>query len=327
MADKLYDVAISFLARDEGVAAQINAGLVDAGLNVFFFPRKQEELAGTNGLESMRTPFLETRVVVVLYREPWGETNWTRVEQTAITDRCLKQGWTSLLFVVLDKSSRLPKWLPETYVRFSLETYGVEQAVGAIKLRVQEMGGLVEKPSPVVVAKRIKEEAELRADQDRLFRDQTWVQRTAKQSVEALMQSLMMEAEKLNAEAGLQINFGYEPHYAGFRAVMRYGRVTLEVLWNQHYVNVIDEVLLECREYNALVPLQRERRMMFREPDTIRVKTYKPVLNLARELKWSEAEKPSQMLSNEEVIRRIVEQFLDLIDRLNRGKISRPDWP
>lgn len=72
MVDKPYDVAISFLARDEGVAAQINAGLVDAGVNVFFFPRKQEELAGTNGLESMRTPFLEARIVVVLYREPWG---------------------------------------------------------------------------------------------------------------------------------------------------------------------------------------------------------------------------------------------------------------
>jgi len=37
-------------------------------------------------LKSMRTPFLEARVVVVLYRHPWGETPWTRVEQTAITD-------------------------------------------------------------------------------------------------------------------------------------------------------------------------------------------------------------------------------------------------
>src|SRR5437870_13892972 len=37
--------------------------------------------AGTHGLESMREPFLTARIVVVLYREPWGNTNWTRVEQ------------------------------------------------------------------------------------------------------------------------------------------------------------------------------------------------------------------------------------------------------
>ncbi len=67
--------------------------------------------------------------------------------------------------------------------------------------------------------------------------------------------------------------------------------------------------------------------MMLREPSTIRKKTYKPVLNLARELQWTEGDKPDHMLSNEEVVRRIIEQLLDLIDRLNRGKISTPDWP
>jgi hypothetical protein len=39
------------------------------GLRVFFYPRHQEETAGTDGLESMRKPFLDCRVMVVLYRE------------------------------------------------------------------------------------------------------------------------------------------------------------------------------------------------------------------------------------------------------------------
>src|SRR6266481_1778397 len=93
-----YDVAISFLARDEGVAGALN-DLLAEGLRVFFFHHEQEELAGTNGLESMRQPFSTARIVVVLYREPWGNTNWTRVEQAAITDRFLKEGWDWLLFV------------------------------------------------------------------------------------------------------------------------------------------------------------------------------------------------------------------------------------
>jgi hypothetical protein len=73
-AEPKYDVAISFLTRDERVAGEIN-DLLAEGLNVFFFPRKQEDLAGTNGLESMRERFLTARVAVVLYREPWGNTN------------------------------------------------------------------------------------------------------------------------------------------------------------------------------------------------------------------------------------------------------------
>ena len=61
-----YDVAISFLTKDGSVAAALNEKLSE-GLSVFFFPRRQEELAGTDGLESMRQPFLEdSRVMVVL---------------------------------------------------------------------------------------------------------------------------------------------------------------------------------------------------------------------------------------------------------------------
>src|ERR1041384_970246 len=107
-----YDVAISFLSKDEAQATAIYEQL-NQGLQVFFYPRNQEELAGTDGMESMRKPFLdESRVVVVLYREPWGKTPWTRVEETAIKEGCLQHGWERLLFIILDKTSALPKWLP-----------------------------------------------------------------------------------------------------------------------------------------------------------------------------------------------------------------------
>ena len=106
-----YDVAISFRSSDETTGAALRDRLSD-GLNVFFYPRNQEELAGTDGLESMRAPFLDdARVVVVLYREPWGKTPWTRVEETAIKDGCLDHGWDRLFFIALDGASELPKWL------------------------------------------------------------------------------------------------------------------------------------------------------------------------------------------------------------------------
>ena len=71
MDNPQYDVAISFLSKDEPIAAAIHHKLTE-GLKVFFFLRSQEDLAGTDGLESMRKPFFdESRVMVVLYREPW----------------------------------------------------------------------------------------------------------------------------------------------------------------------------------------------------------------------------------------------------------------
>jgi hypothetical protein len=45
-----YDVAISFLAGDTPTASALCEQLENSGLKVFFFPRNQEELAGTDGL-------------------------------------------------------------------------------------------------------------------------------------------------------------------------------------------------------------------------------------------------------------------------------------
>ena len=126
-----YDVAISFLSKDEAIASAISQKLTE-GLEVFFFPRKQDALAGTDGLESMRKPFFdESRLMVVLYRESWGKTPWTRVEETAIKEACLQYGWQRLFFILLDSASPLPVWLPQNYVRFNYADFGLEQAVGA----------------------------------------------------------------------------------------------------------------------------------------------------------------------------------------------------
>lgn len=104
--DHNYDVAISFLVADEKTANTIKSKLGE--LNVFFYPHNQEELIGSNGLESMRAPFLSARVNVVLFRERYGKTPWTGVELSAIQDSCLKTGFKSLLFVQMDRKDSKP---------------------------------------------------------------------------------------------------------------------------------------------------------------------------------------------------------------------------
>jgi hypothetical protein len=64
-----YDVAISFLVKDDKIAKAL-ADQLGESPKVFYFPRAQGELAGTDGMETMRNPFLDgSRVMVVLYRE------------------------------------------------------------------------------------------------------------------------------------------------------------------------------------------------------------------------------------------------------------------
>jgi len=65
-----HDVAISFLSKDLRIGEALHQRLSQT-LKVFFYPRSQEELAGTDGMVSMKKPFLETRVTVVLYRKDW----------------------------------------------------------------------------------------------------------------------------------------------------------------------------------------------------------------------------------------------------------------
>src|ERR1700733_4446717 len=203
-----YDVAISFLAKDESIAGAVNDAL-SQGLKVFFFPRSQEELAGTDGLESMRTPFLtDSRVNVILFREPWGATPWTRVEETAIKEACLNRGWSSLFFMALDKASKLPLWVPATLVRFNLSDYGVAQAVGAIKARVQDAGGKIEPPNAMVDARRVQQEAQFLADRSRLFRDQRWIMETVLPAVKAMFASMNRMSEEVRQETGISFRSG-----------------------------------------------------------------------------------------------------------------------
>jgi hypothetical protein len=166
--DHLYDVAISFLSRDESLAIKISNELVQ-NLRVFVYSKRQEELAGTDGLDSFRKAFgADSKLVVVLYRDDWGKTKWTAVEEIAIKERMFNGGWdNSLLFVMLDAKSTPPTWLPETYIRLDYGTYGHDALIGAIKMRAQERGSVLKVETAADRAKRAQSSELLRADRDR----------------------------------------------------------------------------------------------------------------------------------------------------------------
>jgi len=135
-----YDVAFSFLAQDEDLALQI-CNLIEDRVRVFLYSEKQEELAGRDGEEVFNRVFgTEARIVFVLYRRGWGESPWTRIEETAIRNRAYNEGYDFVLFAPLDENP-IPKWLPKTRIWVGIDRWGIEGAASIIEAKVQEAGG------------------------------------------------------------------------------------------------------------------------------------------------------------------------------------------
>lgn len=139
--DFLYDLAISFVAKDELLAIQL-ADQFEGRLRVFLYSRKQEQLSGTDGEKTFNDVFAkQSRLVVVLYRTGWGETPWTRIEETAIRNRAFNEGYDFVLFVPLDDQPSVPKWLPRSQLWIGLSRWGLTGAASVIDARFQELGG------------------------------------------------------------------------------------------------------------------------------------------------------------------------------------------
>lgn len=135
-----YEVAFSFLSKDESVAAEVNDLLQDR-LKTFLYSERQKELAGTDGEKSFSDVFgKEARLVVVLYREEWGTTKWTRIEETAIRSRAYNEGYEFTIFIKLDEGTP-PKWLPPTQLWFNYQRFGAVGAASVIEQRVKDLGG------------------------------------------------------------------------------------------------------------------------------------------------------------------------------------------
>jgi hypothetical protein len=320
-----YDVALSFLSSDQSIAAALHRQLSES-LKVFFFARSQEELAGTDGLESMREPFLsESRVMVVLYRDRWGQTPWTRVEETAIKDACFAHGWRRLLFLVMDTSSSLPTWLPETHVRFNYSEYGSEQAVGAIKARVQENGGTCE---PLTAAKR----AEIfRIDE--VYRRDKALMNTAQglsrilDEVAKLFSLIDTRCADISGDGHLKLRCGvdFRPGNAFQQCIATNDVVSLAIIWQQQYSNILDNSFLAVRQFNAALPLPAESagRVFLFPPQRVSETKYVPELSLARDFGWKK-EGGEQFLPSTDLAEQCLITLLNLIDRRASGKLKPP---
>lgn len=313
-----YDVAISFLVEDLSLAQALFDRLRE-GLHVFFFPHNQEELAGTDGLESMRQPFLhESRVNLVLYRERWGNTPWTRVEATAIKEACLDKGWDGLFFFMADPASLPPQWLPRTHIRFNYGDFTLEEAVGAIKARVQEQGGHYTPLTPLKKAELLAAEDLYRFDKSQM-RSQDGINAILRKVGEFLSE-VERQCAVVNAHGHLEIE--YERNSSA--CILRCKNVGMIVAWQQQYSNSLEDSALSIDEYHGRLLFNRELTgvIQIQRPERIKNAKYEPELSRAREYGWTQAGNSAEFISSKSLAERCILQFMELIDCAAKGELE-----
>jgi hypothetical protein len=319
-----YDVALSFLGKDADIASALNEKLSQS-LQVFFFPRRQDELAGTEGLESLRKPFLDdSRVVVVLYRDGWGKTPWTGVEETAIKDGCLAGGWQRLFFIVLDKASALPSWLPHTHIWFHYDEYGLAGAVGAIKARVQEHGGHIQPMTPRKRAEMLKAEEQFQLDKARMNSENGI--KEVHRSIDMLFQEIKRQCSDIKNGGMANIYCGIDSNEGQITqmCMISTGTASIGVVWNQLFGNDLKDAELTIREFKGRVSLSMDvshhtfRDVPFRE---LAERSYSPDLSPAREYGWKQ-KGTSEFVSSPALAEQCVMKLMELATLSAKGQLT-----
>lgn len=243
-----YEVAFSFLQDDEQLALEIADRIRDrVSVALFIYSERQNELAGTDGVEKFSCIFgEESRVVVILYREGWGQTKWTRVEETAIRTRGFNEGHEFALLVKLD-STNPPIWLPPTRLYLGFERYRIDGVASAIENRVQSSGGTVTSESVLDRAAIVARAIDFRSERRR-WRDSTEAVDAAIEEVARLLAEFKRHTDDVNGHSP-QLQMRYSSSGKKFCDLSITGK-GFGVRWYNTYGNTLEQsgLILETWE-------------------------------------------------------------------------------
>jgi hypothetical protein len=227
-----YDVAISFVGAAEATAVELSEAMAGR-LRTFVYSERQRELVGRDGMAEFTRVFgRDSRVVVVLYQRGWGQTLWTRVEQTAIQERGFREGWDFLVFAPLDETA-LPDWLPTSRIWFNFARFRVAGLAAVVEQRFQDTGGTPVIENAVELAARLGAEKEIEARRRAFLASEDGV-RLADSEVSQLFD----EVQQLQRETTQSLSMAIERQ--GSEAVWLYrAGHTIAALW-WRYANTLD---------------------------------------------------------------------------------------
>ena len=256
-----YEVAFSFLTRDEPLAQRLNDLLQDR-VSTFIYSERQLEIAGKDGERELKQAFgHDARIVVILYRKEWGTTPWTRIEQEAIRERAFDQGYDFCILIPVEDPVTTPQWFPRHRLLVGLQRWGVDAAAAVIEARVQEAGGITREESLADRKARLEREV-LAAEKRKAFLESERAVKPALEESRKFLHTIQQLASSLSTD---NFPLAVKSVQDGI-SITSYGFV-LQSNWHRHYSNSLSESglcirLRECdrtylseREFNDLAKL------------------------------------------------------------------------
>jgi hypothetical protein len=243
-----YDIAFSFVGEDEGLATQLNDRVQDR-YRTFLYSKAQEQLAGTDGEKVFNAVFGEqARTVAVLLRPEWGQTPWTRIEETAIRNRANEQGYDFTTFIVTTPETAVPKWLPKARIWYNLERFGLDGAAAVLEARVQEGGGTAVQETLANKAARVQRAQDFNQQRD-AFKHSYEGAQAGLEAYRRLVNDLKSNPEL--RRIGCRIE---DVPYAGVTMLVGQG-IVLTVEYKSAYANTLDKTALVAQFYDRVPPL------------------------------------------------------------------------
>jgi hypothetical protein len=245
-----YDVAFSLLAQDEGLASEINDLLSDR-YQTFLYSGRQKEIAGTDGEIKFKTVFAEeARFIVVLYRDGWGTTPWTRMEEEAIRGRAFDEGYDFVKFIPLDEKQTVPKYLPRTQLWINALRFGAKSAASIIEARLSELGVQTREENAVDRAARLHRSMVFEGKRKAFANSIEGVNlsNTSFNEIERFLHAKIGEIET----AGISLKFEIKRHQ---RTVIVLGlKKCLNVQWHYSYANSLEGAHLDIELWDGHPP-------------------------------------------------------------------------
>jgi len=135
-------------------------------------------------------------------------------------------------FIVLDKDSALPKWLPHTHIWFDYSEYRLEGAVGAIKARVQERGGQNLAMTPLKRAEMLRAEKQFQIDKSNMNSEQGVTK--ALHSLSVLFQEIQRHRTAITTKGLADVHCGVDSRERQIThmCMLSTGTVSLSIVWN-----------------------------------------------------------------------------------------------
>ncbi len=303
-----YDVAFSFLEKDEKIAFGINQQ-IEGRITTFFYSGKQKEIVGKDGEEEFNKVFgQEARLVVVLYDTDWGKTPWTRIEETAIRNRAYSEGYDFVLFIVTKHGVQLSKWLPKNRLWFGLERYGIEGAAAVIESRIQELNGEVRELTAEDKAKQKAKEIEFEHTREKFLHSSEGFD-SANKEVDKLFSGIKNIVSQIQTD-----NLKFSIKGDNRQLILFSSGYTLFVHWDLQYSNSLNYSALYVRLFEGSIPYKNS--IPFEDPTELLEERYHFELLITGQYGWRE----SEFLSTEQLIEHCIDKLMNQIQTDKRRK-------